>query len=148
MAQSTIPAFLAAFRTSLAARPALANVTVDLVPGGDTSSLERIILIMGPINGGQTRFAMNRRQDSYRIPGQLEAFAADPDTDVAFQAAFTRAGVILDEVIQELDDNRPSVGDGTLDATVADITYLPAPQETGGWKCHCGFVLEYSTVVT
>jgi hypothetical protein len=146
--QSTVPAFLAAFRTSLGARAGLSTVGIDLVMTGDTSRRERIILITGPIAGGQARFAMNRRQDSYRIPGQLEAFAADPDTDVAFQAAFTRAGAILDELVQELDDNRPQVGDGTLDATVSDITYLPQIPEGGGWSCVCTFVVEYSTVVT
>jgi hypothetical protein len=148
MAQSTAPAFLAAFRASLAARPGLANVGVDLVPTGDTSSVERIILVTGRIEGTQEHYAMNVRQDGYRVPGQIDAFAADPDSDAAFQTAMTRAAAILDEVILELDDNQPQVGMTTLDGIVAEIYYMPIPATDGGWRCRCDFIVEYTAEVT
>lgn len=148
MAQSTAPAFLAAFRASLAARPGLTNVGVDLVPTGDTSSVERIILITGRIEGEQERFAMNVRRDGYRVPGQIDAFAADSDSDVAFQTAMNRAAAILDEVILALDDNKPQVGTTTLDGIVADISYMPYVEADGGWRCRCEFIVDYTATVT
>jgi hypothetical protein len=148
MPQTTVPSFLAAFRTSLAARPGLAGVGVDLVPTGDTSSVERIILITSRIEGTQEHYAMNVRQDGYRVPGQIETFASDSDTDVAFQTAINRAGAILDELILELDDNRPQVGVTTLDGIVSEIAYMPSVQSDGGWRCRCDFVIEYTAAVT
>ena len=135
MAQSTAPAFLAAFRASLAARPGLTNVGVDLVPTGDTSSVERIILITGRIEGEQERFAMNVRRDG-------------SDSDVAFQTAMNRAAAILDEVILALDDNKPQVGTTTLDGIVADISYMPYVEADGGWRCRCEFIVDYTATVT
>ena len=148
MAQTTAPSFLAAFRTQLAARPGLAGVGVDLVPTGDTSSIERITLISGRIDGSQERLAMNVRRDGYSVPGQIDTFAADPDTDVAFQAAINRAAAILDEVIQELDDNRPQVGITTLDGIISTVAYLPFVEADGGWRCRCDFVVDYTAAVT
>jgi hypothetical protein len=148
MAQTTVPSFLAAFRAQLAARPGLAGVGVDLVPTADTSSIERIILIANRIEGSQEDLAMNVRRDRYRIPGQIDSFAADPDSDVAFQQALNRAGAILDELILELDDNTPQVGITTLDDLVTDIAYTPYPEGDGGWRCRCEFVATYSAAVT
>jgi hypothetical protein len=148
MAQSTAPSFLAAFRTQLAARPGLAGVGVDLVPTGDTSSIERITLIRDRIEGTQEDLAMNVRQDGYRVPGRIDTFAADPDTDVAFQTALNRAAAILDELILELDDNRPQVGITTLNGIVSDIGYTPFVEGDGGWRCRCDFVVDYSAAVT
>jgi hypothetical protein len=146
--QSTVAAFLTAFRTSLQARPGLSGVRVDLVPTADTTSRESIILVNGPIEGDQSRLAMNMRQDAYRIPGQIDAFGADPDSDIAFAAAITRAGAILDELIQELDDNKPQVGVTTLDALTTSIRYTPLIHGDGGWVCRCDFVIDYRAEVT
>ena len=148
MAQTTAPSFLAAFRTQLAARPGLAGVGVDLVPTGVTSTVERIILIANRIEGTQEFLAMDRRLDGYRIPGQIDAFAADPDADVAFQAAMNRAAAILDEIIQELDDNRPQVGITPLDGIISTVAYLPFVEADGGWRCRCEFVVDYTAAVT
>jgi hypothetical protein len=145
--QSTAPSFLAAFRTSLANRAGLSGVRVDLVPTGDSSAIESIILVSGRIEGTQTRLAMGSRQDGYRVPGQINALGKGPDSDVAFQAALTRVGAILDEVIQELDDNPPQVGVTTLDGTVAEIGYLPLIHPDGGWVCRCDFVIDYTAEV-
>jgi hypothetical protein len=149
MPQTTAPSFLAAFRANLAARPGLAGVGVDLVPTADTSSIERLILIAIPrIEGSQEQMAMNIRRDRYRIPGRIDTFAADPDSDVAFQTALNRAGAILDELILELDDNRPPVGLTSLDGIVDDVAYTPYTEGDGGWRCRCDFVVNYSAAVT
>jgi hypothetical protein len=147
MAQTTVPSFLAAFRAQLAARPGLVGVGVDLVPTADTSSIERIILIVSRIEGTQERMAMNVRRDGYRVPGQIDTFAADPDSDVAFQTAVSRAGAILDELILELDDNKPQVGMTTLDGVVSEVAYMPYNESDGGWRCRCDFVVTYTAAV-
>lgn len=149
MTISTVPTFLQAFRQGLQARPGLAGVDVSLVPTADTTSVEQIILVNGRIEGAQERFAMARvRQDGYRIPGQLDAFGADVDTDLAFQEAFSRAGAILAEIGQELEHNKPVVGTTTLEGLLAEIAYTPLVVDNGGWVCRCEFVIEYRATVT
>lgn len=151
-ASSTAAAFLVALKTALQARFAahltLSGVRVDLVPTGDLSAIDSVVLIRAPITGGQEFFAMgNRRSDSYQIPGVLFTYATGPDTDVAFQTSWDKAALILDELILQLRDTPPLGGDTSMKASVTSIGYEPLVRETGGWVTKCEFTVEYGSIV-
>src|SRR5215468_10303443 len=115
-AQSTPAAFLLALRTQLITRyaaasdPTLHTVQVDLVQTGDQSQVDRVLLAAGQIAGSQEYAQFGVRYDQYRCPGQILAYEDGPDSDATFQAAMARAAQILDEIILELQTNRPQVG--------------------------------------
>jgi hypothetical protein len=152
-ASSTAAAFLVALKTALQARFAahgtLSNVRVDLIPTGDTSAIDVVTLIRSTITGGQEWMTMgNRRQDSYQIPGVIFTYATGPDSDVTFQASWDKAALILDELILQLRDTPPLVGDTSQKAMVSTVTYEPLLREQGGWVTKCEFTVEYGTIVS
>lgn len=148
---NTAAAFATAFRTTLAARFAahgtLSAIRVDLVRTADVSADDTVTLITGPVTGRQeyAGAAMGKRVDTYGFPAAIQAYAPVTDTDTAFQAAMDRASLILDEVIQELRDNKPSVA--TFEAMVGSVTYDPFPNEKGGWTTVCRFTIDYRALV-
>jgi hypothetical protein len=152
MPVSTAPAFVAGLKSQLttrfAAHATLSAIRVDLVPSGDVSQFDSVILVAGPITGEQTYVAMGRRQDSYTIPGRIETYATGSDSDAAFQEAMNRAGLILDEVVREVGYAKPPVGAQTLDAQVTNTGYQPLVAEKGGWVCRCTYEIEYQAVVS
>lgn len=91
---------------------------------------------------------MGRRGDKMQVPGSIQTFATDPDTDTAFSTAMTRAGVILDEIEFELRDNPPQVGNYTFDALVVDVAIQPFTQPDGGWYCRADFTINYEAIVS
>lgn len=146
----TAPAFIVALRTQLMARPALAAVKVYLVAPGDTTIADAIVLVRDRIIGGQAWAALGRRRrdDSFRVQSALEAYATGYDTQATFQAAIDRAAALLDEVVLELRDNPPQVGDQTRKAIVSEVTFQPLVVESGGWACRCEFVIDVAARVT
>jgi hypothetical protein len=146
----TAPAFVVALRSQLLLRAGLAGVKVYLVAPGDTTINDAIVLVRDRIIGGQAWGALGRRRrdDSFRVQSALEAYKTGTDTQVVFQAAMDRAAVLLDEVVLELRDNPPQVGDQTRKAIVSEVTFQPLVSEAGGWVCRCEFVIDVSARVT
>jgi len=154
-ASSTAAAFAVALKTALVTRfngaPWNGTVQVDLVPTADTTTVDRVTLIRAPtgVEGYQQPATMGKRRvDTYRIQGRINTFANDPDTDVAFQASWDRAALILDEVVLQLRDNQTLSGDETQHNLVGEIRYMPAPDERGGWHTLCDYTLEYAQIVS
>lgn len=147
MNQSTAPAFALALKNQLANRYAnnssLSSVRVDLVPSGDQSLHDAIIIIAGRVSGEQSYASMGIRYDEARLPGSIYAYSTGRDTDQTFQTAWVRAGLILDELAQELAHNPPPVGIGTEETHLEEISYTPLVAEQGGWVVRCDYTITY-----
>jgi hypothetical protein len=153
MASSTLSAFLVGLKTALQARPGLNGVTVALTMPQDLGQGDLMWLVRAPVPGKQEYAAVGRlrRNDSYSIPGTIRAFKAGTGvaaTETQFQAAMDRAAAILDELVLQLRDAPPAVGNQTIRAAVTEIEYLPEPQDQGGWTCYCDFTVEYDARVS
>jgi hypothetical protein len=149
---STVPVFLSALDTQLSVRfagvPALATVKVEIVPTGDTTAVDVVTLLNGEVTGLQGRKAMGLRSDGWRIPGLTTTYHTDPNASTAFQGAWDRCGLIMDEIEKELRDNRPQVGTSTFDGMVIDNNYRAFLADKGGWYCECNFFIEYEAIVS
>jgi hypothetical protein len=152
-ASSTCAAFVVALKAALVTRFAGApwdgTVRVDLVPTGDTSSIDAVTLIRETITGGQEYATFgNRRSDSYEIPGVIFTYSTGPDSDVAFQASWDRAALVLDELILQLRDTQTLVGDVMKKGEVTAISYQPQVKDEGGWVTKCEYTIEYGSIVS
>jgi len=151
-ASSTAPAFLAAFKAALttrfAAHGTLSAVRVDLIPTGDTSAIDAVTLVRAPVRTNQSPVTFaKRRSDAAEIPGSIFTYSTGADSDVAWQASWDRAALILDEIILELRDTPPTVGDQAQPCLVTEITYEPQTRDQGGWVTRCDFTIEYGSIV-
>jgi hypothetical protein len=151
-ASSTPAAFITALKTALAARFAahgtLSAVRVDIIPTGDTSAIDAVTLLRGPVVGGQEYAAMaNRRQDAYEIPGVIFTYATGSDSDAAFQESWDRAALILDELILMLRDNQQLAGDALQKNRVTEVQYEAQVRDQGGWVTRCEYTIEYAALV-
>jgi hypothetical protein len=148
---STAAAFVVSLRTKLQARSALSGVNIYLVAPIDTDQTEFILLLRGRIVGSQDWAALGRlrREDEYSIPGVIRVRqtigAADEQT--VFQAAMDRAATLLDEVVLQVRDSPPAVGDQTIEAHVAQIVYVPMV-EPEAWLVDCEFNVTYRARVS
>jgi hypothetical protein len=152
-ASSTCAAFVVALKAALVTRfagaPWNGGVRVDLIPTGDTTAIDAVTLVRGPITGGQEYITMgNRRQDSYEIPGVIFTYSTGPDSDVAFQTSWDRAALIVDELILQLRDNQTLTGDVSRKGQVTAISYEPLAKEDGGWVTRCEYTVEYGSIVS
>ncbi|SRR6266496_1990410 len=153
-ASSTAAAFVVALKAALVTRfaaGALSSVLVELVLGGDNTEVDRVVLLRAPtpVAGGQEYVAMgNRREDAYKFMGAIQTYATDPNTDVAFQASWDRAALILDEIILQLRDNQTLAVDTVKKGMVTDISYRPFPSDKGGWVTRCEYTIEYGSIVS
>jgi len=151
-ASSTAAAFVVALKAALVARFAahgtLSAVRVDLIPTGDTSQIDAVTLLRGPITGGQ-EFATfsKRRSDRYAIPGRIATYATGADSDLAFVESWDKAALILDEIILRLRDNQELAGDALEPNRVTEIEYEAMSSEKGGWVTRCDYTIEYGSVV-
>lgn len=148
---TTAAAFIVALKSSLQTRfnaDALFNgssgaaVTVLLVEPADKSMNDHVVLVRDEMTGEQEYASIGRRRrdDEWRIPGFVQAYAADPSADVAFRAACDRASLILGEIEKQLRDSPPMVGDTLRSARVAEITLTPyVSPDKGGWFCRANF---------
>ena len=147
----TLGVFLSEFLTNLRARfagiSALSSVTVELVPTGDTTSIDVVTLISRRITGRQDRNAFGVRSDYWTVPGTLLTYGTDPDASTAFQKSLDRAGLVMDEIQKEIRDTRPPVGLQTLDATLTLDGVTPILNDRGGWYCQTEFQIEYTGLV-
>jgi len=155
VASSTASAFIVALRMALQARGGLAGIPVDLVAPADLSLADRVVLVRAKLEGTQEYAAIGhlRRNDGYLIPGLIRAIkqtgaAGAQDGDSVFQAAMDRAAALLDEVILQLRDAPPAVGNQTILARVSNVAYLPFPADQGGWAVDCEFEIEYTARVS
>ena len=155
MASSTLSAFLVALRTALAARAGLSGIPVHLVAPADVSVADTVILVRAKAEGDQAYAALGRlrRNDGYVIPGLIRSYKTTGaggavDSDSVFQAAMDHAAALLDEVILQLRDAPPAVGNQTILAKVGHIAYLPFPADMGGWATDCEFEIEYTARVS
>jgi hypothetical protein len=151
-ASSTPAAFITALKTALAARFAahgtLSAVRVDIIPTGDTSSIDAVTLLRGPVVGGQEPGAFGKkRRDAYEIPGVIFTYDTGADSDVAFQASWDKAALILDELILLLRDNDQLTGDELGQNRVTDIQYEAQFRDQGGWVTRCEYTIEYAALV-
>lgn len=154
-ASSTTAVFLIALKTQLVARFAahatLSGITVEYVVQPSTNPKDQVdivVLVADTIEGQQEYLTFGTRRDSYRIPGAIEALGSGEDTDANFQSAMDRCSLILDEVILELKQNKPQVGDVALTALVTEIGYTPFLVERGDWIVRCEFAIEYEAIVS
>jgi hypothetical protein len=151
---SSIPAFLEKFHAQLVARFAAADlgpIVVYLTTAGDESLDDGVLLVRDAILGDQIYRVLGAggaRDEDVVIPGFVQAYAASGNGDgSAMQAAFDRAGAIIDEVIAELRDNTPQVGEQTVWARLDAVRWLPAPSDAGGWRVRAEYDLSYSARV-
>lgn len=155
MASSTASAFVVGLRTALQGRAGLSGIPIDLAAPPDLSLVDRVVLVRTKIQGTQEYAALGRlrRNDGYLIPGLIRAIkqtgaAGAQDSDSVFQAAMDRAAQLLDEVVLQLRDAPPAVGNQTLFARVNTVAYLPFPADQGGWAVDCEFEIEYTARVS
>lgn len=113
---TSVPAVLAAYAAGLSARPALAGVVVSLIDTGAWKSHEEIIF--GQVTAPQARIDMDDpgTEESATLTGYL-VVELGGDGDTAAATAQARAGVLLDEMVAQLDDD-PDFG-GAIPAGMA-----------------------------
>jgi hypothetical protein len=155
VASSTASAFIVGLRTALQARGGLTGIPIDLVAPADLTLADRVVLVRAKIEGTQEYAALGRlrRHDAYLIPGLIRAIkqtgaAGAQDSDSVFQAAMDRAAQLLDEVILQLRDAPPAVGNQTTFARVSAVAYLPFPADAGGWGVDCEYEIDYTARVS
>jgi hypothetical protein len=148
---STAAAFVVSLRTKLLARSGLSGVNVYLVAPVDTDQAEFILLLRGRVSGEQDWAALGRlrREDSYSIPCliRVRKTIGTADEQTIFQSAMDRAAALLDEVVLQVRDSPPAVGDQTVEARVAEIVYVPLV-EPEAWLVDCEFNVAYRARVS
>ena len=151
-ASSTAAAFVVALKAALVARFAahgtLSAVRVDLIPTADTSQIDAVTLLAGPITGGQQPGTFGKRRvDKYEIPGRIATYATGADSDAAFQESWEKASLILDEIVLRLRDNQELTGDALEPNRVTTIEYQAMFRDQGGWVTQCDYTIEYAALV-
>jgi hypothetical protein len=155
MSSTTAFAFIVTLKAKLEARPGLADVGVHLILPPSLGAGEAVALVRDRILGEQAYAAMGRlrRADVNEVHGLVRAYrtagaAGASDSDAVFLAAGERAAAILDEVILQLRDDPPLVGDQTIAARVSEVQYVPVIPDQGGWVVDCEFTIAYEARVS
>ncbi|HVS85655.1 MAG TPA: hypothetical protein VHD91_08480 [Gaiellaceae bacterium] len=153
---TTTGAFLVSLKATMAARLAaiqgLRGVKVGYVPPAaeEVPLGDFLYLVRGAITVDDELATAKRsrsRDEAVVIPGAVQAYEVGDDGDAAFQAALDRAETILDELIEQLRDTPPEVGQQTRSAIVRRIRWTPSPSAKGGWVVRGEFDLHYSSRV-
>lgn len=154
---TTTGAFLAALKTTMAARMAgasgLEQVTVTLAPPApeEQPAGDLLYLVRAAVRTADRVATANmsrRRDEDVIVPGRVQGYAVSrTGGDDAFQAAFDRAEAILEQLIEQLRDAPPQVGQQTRSAIVRAITWTPIAVDKGGWIVVGDYDLHYTSRV-
>jgi hypothetical protein len=152
---TTAPAFIVLLREKLEDRYAtvvgMEGVRVYVVQPTDVNiDKDTVVLIRDRVPGTQEYAASGRRRrdDAYRIPGFVSAYAVHQNASTAFVQAWERAAALIGEIEKTLRDDPPLVGDTLKGAVLAEIAFQPAVLDTGGWVCRGEFTVAYEARVT
>lgn len=138
----TSASFVADLKTLLAARPALAAVTIHDAWTRDVSS-PAIVLVRARVRHDIDWTAMGPiRWDNVTIPGLVVTSA------VEIEDAAAEAETILAEIATQLLSAPPTVGAQTLKANLQTVGWLPYPSDKGGWMCDTEYDITYSANLT
>ncbi len=154
----TVGAFLATLKTNMAARFAASGTLNDVktyivAPPAEEEPMSNLLVLVRDrmlerddlANATRTR----KRDQTVTIPGAVKAYGTSKTGgDSAFQIAMDRAAAILDELIYELRDNVPQVGQQTRSGLVTAVSWMPYAVEKGGWIVRGDYTLTYSTRVS
>lgn len=144
-------AFLTAVKAGLAARPGLANVTVRLV-AGDESTADSIVLYAPAIQVADATSEYDRdwggdpRIVTVNVAGIVRTYRSSRDGDTAAAAALDAADTVMDEVHTYLATDRPTLGSQTTEALVANMDYGLAVSDTRGWVVTVTFTMRFTAL--
>lgn len=141
---ATASAYLTALEAALRARPALADVQIELTYPKDALVRDAIVLIADVIR--EDRLYVNnvrQRESIVEITGLVQVRSS-----IGFLDALERAGLIGDELEEQVTKHPIQVGRQTRVVDVSSFEWLPAAMEAGGWACRGYFTISYATRLT
>lgn len=153
----TGPDFTAALYEQLRARPGLAGVPVMLVaPMGGLDREDAVVVIRERFTEDMDWAALGRRRQdaTISIPGLIRVWrTADAtglqESTAVYRAASARAAVLLDEVVSQVTQDPPAVGDQTIEAHISNIAWVPVIDvDQNGWFMDCEFNINYRARVS
>lgn len=152
---TTLPTFLDALRTALAARSGLDDVIVFTCPVAPEDLGKQAIELANEVAVDQHRLGMGETtlDEEYTLPGSIIVFRTAKQggqaINTAAKAARDRADAILEEIVDEVTTN------DTMSATVRDVTITMqrwsqgmAPENRLGRFCRVEFTLTVTASVT
>ena len=122
MANTTLPAMLAAITAALRARGGLAGVTIsDAEPGDTGRATEHIVLGLDIVGEGEWGAMPRRRGERYSIEGYIHIAKGGQGEDV-WTAARARAFALYAEIEDQVGED-PRFGVADLNVRVTNLTW-------------------------
>jgi hypothetical protein len=153
----TGPDFAAALFEQLQARPGLVGTPVMLTtPPTGIDRLDAVVVIREAFREEMEWAALGRRRQNATgtIPALVRAWrtadaVGSQETMTVYRAAASQAAALLNEVVSQITQDPPGVGDQTIEAHVSDIEWVPViDMDQNGWFMDCLFNIHYTARVS